>query len=227
MSGGKAESLARVIEAAAGLFAAHGYDEVSISQIAAAARCSSATIYGAFGDKKGLFREALLQRLSPAPALPAAEGPPSLRPLLAYFAGRIQSLASVEVRNLLRGAGVDVEALRSGFTAAVGRAGRLETVVREVRRAMRAGLLRDGDPRDATFLMWAGVGFQPLLYGLVFGDEAGFYPVDILRAVFTPLVTPRGQAELTAYLAELAATSPERPGPSVTQYLRQAGQAAD
>lgn len=222
MSTRKAESLVRVIEVAAAQFSAHGYDAVSVSQIAAEARCSSATIYEAFGDKKGLFREALLQRLNPVPELASDETTTSLHPLLAYFTARVWSLSSPEVRNLFLSGGVDAEALRSGFQASVTHDGRLEAVVQEVERCIEAGLLRPGDPRDIAYLMWAGAGFQPIVYGLVFGDDAGFYPVDILRAVFTPLATRRGAGEVRRFLADLAKASPDHEGPAVTRYLREA-----
>src|SRR5919108_94548 len=45
----------RILEEARSLFAAHGYDSVSMQQIADAAQVNKATLFHHFGDKEGLF----------------------------------------------------------------------------------------------------------------------------------------------------------------------------
>ncbi|MFS8202267.1 TetR/AcrR family transcriptional regulator [Streptomyces sp. CWNU-52B] len=50
-----ARKRAAIIDAARGLFLREGYERTSMDGIAAAARVSKPTVYGHFGDKKGLF----------------------------------------------------------------------------------------------------------------------------------------------------------------------------
>lgn len=61
----KARTQARILEAAAGLFAARGYERASISAIAARARVSRSAVFWHFGDKETLFREAFRRMLVP------------------------------------------------------------------------------------------------------------------------------------------------------------------
>lgn len=61
----KARTQARILEAAATLFAAQGYQRASISAIAARARVSRSAIFWHFGDKETLFREAFRRMLGP------------------------------------------------------------------------------------------------------------------------------------------------------------------
>ena len=55
---GKEETQERIVGAAMQLFARRGYDATSITQIAAKAEVSRATVFWHFGDKASLFREA-------------------------------------------------------------------------------------------------------------------------------------------------------------------------
>lgn len=63
--GRKAETQARILEAATALFAARGYDGASISLIAERAGVSRATVFWHFGDKATLFQEACRRMLVP------------------------------------------------------------------------------------------------------------------------------------------------------------------
>jgi AcrR family transcriptional regulator len=56
----KADLRARILEAARVLFAAHGYDAVTMRRIAEAIEYSPTAIYGHFADKVTLFRELCL-----------------------------------------------------------------------------------------------------------------------------------------------------------------------
>ncbi len=53
------EKRAAILEAAKRLFTAHGYDGVSMDQIAAEAGVSKLTVYSHYGDKEGLFAAAI------------------------------------------------------------------------------------------------------------------------------------------------------------------------
>jgi AcrR family transcriptional regulator len=64
-AGRKAETQARILEAAIALFAENGYDGASISSIAARAGVSRATVFWHFSDKATLFQEACRRLLVP------------------------------------------------------------------------------------------------------------------------------------------------------------------
>jgi AcrR family transcriptional regulator len=63
--GRKAETQARILGAAIGLFAERGYDGASITAIAGRAEVSRATVFWHFGDKATLFQEACRRMLVP------------------------------------------------------------------------------------------------------------------------------------------------------------------
>ena len=61
----KEETQARILDAAAALFAERGFDGASITAIAADARVSRATVFWHFGDKATLFQETCRRMLVP------------------------------------------------------------------------------------------------------------------------------------------------------------------
>jgi AcrR family transcriptional regulator len=61
----KAETQARILEAAALLFGARGYERTSITAIAKRAGVSRAAVFWHFGDKETLFQEAFRSMLVP------------------------------------------------------------------------------------------------------------------------------------------------------------------
>lgn len=60
----RARSVAALLNAASRLFAEHGYPETTVEQIAAEAGVAIGTIYGNFGDKRGLYLAAIDHALS-------------------------------------------------------------------------------------------------------------------------------------------------------------------
>jgi len=63
--GRKAQTQARILEAAAQLFMTRGYERTSIRTIAARARVSRAAVFWHFGSKAGLFEESCRRLLGP------------------------------------------------------------------------------------------------------------------------------------------------------------------
>jgi AcrR family transcriptional regulator len=63
--GRKAETQARILDAAARLFTTRGYERTTISSIAVQARVSRAAIFWHFGTKAGLFEESCRRLLLP------------------------------------------------------------------------------------------------------------------------------------------------------------------
>jgi AcrR family transcriptional regulator len=61
----KAETQARILEAAVALFAERGFDGASITAIASRSHVSRATVFWHFGDKASLFQEACRRILVP------------------------------------------------------------------------------------------------------------------------------------------------------------------
>lgn len=61
----KGRTQQRILDAAAGLFAARGYDGASITAIAARAGMSRSAVFWHFGDKSTLFRETFRRMLVP------------------------------------------------------------------------------------------------------------------------------------------------------------------
>lgn len=61
----KARTQARILDAAAALFAARGYEGASITAIAGRAHVSRSAVFWHFGDKETLFRETFRQMLLP------------------------------------------------------------------------------------------------------------------------------------------------------------------
>jgi AcrR family transcriptional regulator len=64
-SGRKAETQARILEAAIALFTTRGYERTSISSIAERAKVSRSAVFWHFGDKETLFQEAFRRMLVP------------------------------------------------------------------------------------------------------------------------------------------------------------------
>lgn len=227
MSNKKTESLARAVKTAALMFAERPYEEVSIAEIAARAHCSSATIYEAYETKKGLFRAARMQGLGKVWPLVADErGPAALVGLMDHLSDRIAELSKPTLHNFWRTAGVDAEHLRGHMQESIEREGHLGALVDEVQRCMDAGLLRQGDPCGFAYVMLAGSGYEPVVYGLLFGRDTTCAAPAIIEAVLGPLVTDRGRAELSAYIDQLKAGGPAEPSkPSLLGYLQSAPRA--
>jgi AcrR family transcriptional regulator len=64
-AGKKAQTQARIIEAAVAFFAERGYERTSVATIAERAGVSPATVFWHFGDKASLFHEACKQLMAP------------------------------------------------------------------------------------------------------------------------------------------------------------------
>jgi AcrR family transcriptional regulator len=223
MSNKKTESLARAVQTAAQMFSEKPFEEVQIAEIAARARCSSATIYEAFQTKKSLFRAALLQNSGESwPDIAHDLGPPSLLPLLEFLTDRISGLSTPSMRNFWRSVCADATHVHNVMQRSLQGTSHLGDIVDEVERCMEGGLLRQGDPLGFAYLILAGSGYEPAVYSLMFSRDATPGAVAILETVLSPLVTEAGQAELAAYVAKSKAGSPgdEAAKPSLLGYLR-------
>jgi hypothetical protein len=73
----------------------------------------------------------------------------------------------------------------------------------------------------------AGTGYEPVVYGLLYGSAAATSPSAIVEAVLTPLVTEMGREELDTFIGRPAseAANEDPPRPSLLEYLRSTAQA--
>jgi AcrR family transcriptional regulator len=141
---------ARILEAAARVFLARGFDGASIGEIAEAARAGKATIYARYPDKEALFAAAFLRRLSQRNARLETVAPTG---------------ATVEERLARIGAALVEESLSDDFLGllrlAIAEARRRPDLARQVMRQARE---RGG--RIIAHLLMEGVG------SAILGDEA-------------------------------------------------------
>jgi len=220
MSNKKAESLARAIGVARAMFRDKPFEDVSIAEIAATAKCSSATIYEAFQSKSGLYEEVRLKEIAPAWSLVQDAGRSGLAGLIFYFLERALNLGSPETHNLIRSAPHNREAIRRSVEQSVKMRSQLGEVVAEVESCISSGLLKKGDPQAIAYVLYAASGFEPIMYGQIFNHDLAFEPDAIVRTVFSVLVTGKGRKALDRLLPA------ERPlretGYSLSGFLRMA-----
>ena len=204
MSNKKIESLARVVEAATEAFSRLPYDEVLIGDIAATARCSTATVYDAFGGKEQLYehvRNRLFDKRPRQTPLERSKEEPNLSYLVDYLLEVFEALTDPTIALLITPA---APASPSGFKPWEHTGLDFETLTTEVSRCMNAGLLRVGDPHAVAFLMYAGISYEPMLYNLMCRQPIELDAVAILRSVFHPLTTALGASALNDRLADIA-----------------------
>jgi AcrR family transcriptional regulator len=223
MSNKKTESLNRAIQTAAELFSERPFEDVQIAEIAARAHCSSATIYEAFETKKGLFRAALLHNTGAKwPELTREHAPTTLFPLMNFLTARIAGLSRPRMHNFWRSVSSDTTHVEKVMQNSLLDIGRLGVMVEEVQACMDEGLIHAGDASAVAYLLMAGTGYEPVVYGLLYGRAAATSPSAIVEAVLTPLVTDTGRKELAAFIGRPAAeaANEDPPRPSLLEYLR-------
>ena len=106
------EKRAAVLEAAKRLFVEQGYNGTSMDQVAATAGVSKLTVYGHFGDKDSLFREAVrlrCQEVLPAELYQAAPGTSVSEALLAIARRHAQLMTSPETIGVWRAISSDCQ----------------------------------------------------------------------------------------------------------------------
>lgn len=220
MSNKKAESLARAVEVARAMFRDKPYEDVSIAEIAAVSKCSSATIYEAFESKSSLYEEVRLKEIAPAWSLAPGAERSGLAGLVSYFLGRVLYLGSAEAHNLIRSAPHNREAVRRSVGQSIQTRSQLGDVVAEVERCISSGLLKKGDPQAIAYVLYAASGFEPIIYGQLFSDDTAFEPAAIVQTVFSVLVTGKGRKALDRLLPE--SLPRQETGYSLSGFLRAA-----
>jgi AcrR family transcriptional regulator len=200
----KVHSLTRVLEVAAGLFCSRKYADVSISEISASAHCSTSTIYAVFGNKENLFLEAILylNRTRVRSAARFSTSPSSFN-LFRFAEMRIRSLATPQRRGAMRAISAQPELARPlldriphprcGYDPAA--------LDGEISACVKAGYLRAVKPHIIAYHIVAVTAYEPVVLGLLYGEEPAIDVAEVLRNVFIPLVTPEGERLLEAFIA--------------------------
>ena len=205
MTDKKSDSLARVVEAAIRAFSTQRFGDVRIGQIGQEAHCSTATIYDAFGSKEGLFNYVRGQLTQDLPRQTPWEAALAASPLLAildYLMEVFTALTSPTLSILLTAQNAGEG---SGYSPFEHSGLDFDTVMTNVSAGMEAGLLRQGDPRACTFLLFAGISYEPMLYLAMARRRAEerLDPAAILRSIFRPLATEAGERIVEAYVVRL------------------------
>ena len=150
-------------------------------------------------------------------------GDVTLTGLLDYLSSRIEGLSKPMMHNFLRSVSVDAENSRRNIDDLIDRESQLGALVDEVKKCVEAGLLRRGEPAAIAYVMLAGTGYEPVMYGLMFGSETKCDTVAILQTVLGPLVTRRGKSQLMAYVDKSRTSAADDPTtPSLQTYMKKA-----
>ena len=173
------ERRAQLLERATELFGQHGYDALSMAQIAREAKISKALLYHYFPSKHALFQAALMsgaaelrERVQPDPALPPAEQvSTTLDAFLAWvqerpkaYAKMLESAGAREVRETMGQVRIDTAGL---ILSGLGSDGE--------RPATRAAVFGWLAFLDAAILDWIEHGdmTRQELHGMLLGAFAG------------------------------------------------------
>lgn len=200
MSNKKVEALERVVRVAREMFLDRPYEDVSIAEIAAIARCSSATIYDAFESKGALFEEVRLKEAAPSWSLASGPEGHGLEALISYFLGRAAYLGSRETYALMRSASHNRDAVRRNIPQSIRERSQLGDVIAKVEQCMASGILKQGDPQAVSYVLYAACGYEPVMYGLLFSDGNALRPAMIVRTVLSTLLTAKGRRQLDVLL---------------------------
>ena len=201
ISARKRRSLARAIGVAAEMFAVRGYQNVSITDIAVAAHCSTATIYEAAGTKQDFFLKALNWAhdawRSPSVA-PLSAGMSALEAIVDFGVRRVTYLCDPHSRNLTALTLVAADRAREGLKKLFRERDQAIGLEQLVRMAMNEGTLRVTSTRSAVHCILSAMSFEPILMNLYFRRRVDI--LALLRTVLDPLLTVGGREELEPLL---------------------------
>ncbi len=169
-----------IIDAAAEMFLAHGYQGVSMDELAAFAGVAKQTVYSHFGNKEALFSEMVFILTDTASdtvhvGIPLPEAGESTRDFLTAYAYRqlkvVLTPTLMGLRRLAIGeAGRFPELARILYERGPGRA--LAALAELFRKLGERGLLRVPDPeRAASHFNWLVMG-EVINQAMLLGDDA-------------------------------------------------------
>lgn len=205
MTRNKALSLDRTLSVAAEMLVERGTQNMSISEIARIARCSTSTIYDAFESKDELCYQAIAysQRRRGSPVVGLSDGDHgAFELLLDYLERRIHFLAEERSRGML------LALLSQGDRASIISRDleqtrlQLHRLVAVVEAAMRAGMLRTANPATVGYCLSAAVSFEPMMANVMRHERIAVD--EVLRQALDPFVTEEGRPVLDEFTAAAA-----------------------
>ena len=221
MANKKTLALDRVMGITCGMILDRHYSDISVAEIAAQARCSTATIYEVYDTKDNLYIDALAQLLLTwAPPAPSDDQHGALPAILSYTRARIEYFAHPRTRAMFR-------ALRErSERGAVVAQQLMETrasfgsLVLLVEQAFAENMLRSSDPESVAYLIVAGAIYEATAVAEVFGVNSSVDVAHIMGRIFTPLTLPEGQAVLERFLEEIPLDVEARKLPLSAQHIQ-------
>lgn len=196
-------ALERVIAVVAEKLLKTGGANLLVSEIAADARCSTSTIYEAFGSKDGLLHH-VFRRMHEEEAVPTTVEPdPSVafQQLVEFLIRRIAYFGKRRTAQIMRAfilqANRDNDDLRQWFEK------RDPSLLAAafVAAAMDAGMIERHDPRLTAHAIVAGISYEPMMTALLLDECVSI--ASLLRTVLTPHLTAAGLGALETVLATL------------------------
>jgi AcrR family transcriptional regulator len=200
----KSQSLEAALKEAERQFSTRPYDDVSVNDIAMVAKCSTTTIYDAFGNKTGLYlaaAQSFLLRFWDG-VVAKSSGATALERLVTLLEARAESFASFELREALRNLIVRLggENLKGAPDARKMLIYQLETIAQMVQDSLDEGAFHDFQARVLTESIVACVDWRPIMHGMFFGsrDRLNYSPEQIVARTLAPLLTEAGTAAFEA-----------------------------
>jgi TetR/AcrR family transcriptional repressor of mexJK operon len=145
----------RIVKQSAPLFIEKGYENVSMNDIIEAAGGSKATVYALFGNKEGLFEEAVRWMASEVSVTIDVNISGTLEEQLTQlgktFVATVINSKTLELHRLMVSMGKSFSSVTKLFFAAGPEAAH-RNVARWVEAQQRAGVLVEGDPRQLAVL---------------------------------------------------------------------------
>jgi AcrR family transcriptional regulator len=207
MTDRKTQSLASVLDLARDAFATQRFEDVHLSDIAKAAKCSLNTIYDAFDDKTGLFMAAMASNIETRTQFKHLEQDgPALRRLALATEAHIHFMSLKETRATFRNLiGLD-EAVVGGVRGAM--RARLAALTQRfadlIKAAQAEGAVKPGPIEPMTEHVLTASHWRPLWLAMLFGDDepVGMSAADIVAQSLSALLTESGAKALAGLLDE-------------------------
>lgn len=213
MKNRKALSVGRVVQVAEEAFTEHLFEDVSVSEIARRAHCSTATLYDAFGSKEDLFRYVIGRRRRVSwPVEPAADDDPALASLITFVHRRMQSLGSDQTQAMARAmvqqSAILAEEVIEGLDMLI--ASLHSEMERWIAAAIEEGSMRSNPIDGVRYLLCAASAYEIMLFP-AYGVRRPIDYAGLLRMAFTPLITESGKTILEGYLSRLGTETQDMP----------------
>jgi AcrR family transcriptional regulator len=200
----KTRSLKAALDEAIKQFSSRSYEDVSVNEIAAAAQCSTTTIYDVYGNKMGLYIAATQAFVSEAWThidSQAGHATPLGR-LTQHLEARAARYADPSFREMTRNIIARISIENFEATPSM-RAKLIEHYIQQmdmIKECIDAGALRALPAHYVTDVIFAHIGWRPLFHGLILGskDPMNFAPEELAWRSVLPFLTAKGAQEYRA-----------------------------